>query len=45
MQFKIILSIFLVFQNLCASDPIMSYEEYATTKHGCSHMYTLLKPD
>ena len=45
MQLKIILAIFFVSQNLFASNPIMSYEEYATIKHGCPHIYTLSKPN
>ncbi len=44
MFFAMIVSI--LFCNLVvAHDPIMSYEEYATVKHGCPHMYTFLKPD
>ena len=45
MNIKIIVAIFLIFQNACAHDPIMSYEEYVTIKHGRPYMYTLLKPD
>ena len=35
----------MVSQNLFASNPIMSYDEYAIIKHGCPYVYTLSKPN
>jgi hypothetical protein len=45
MYFAMMLSILLCGNVVAMYDPIMSYEKYATIKHGCPYVYTLSKPN
>ena len=47
MKIKVIVVSLFIFCSIVtvAREPIMSYEEYATIKHGRPYMYTLLKQD